>query len=685
MSRSKTVVFSVVAVVLFFALVEIALWAAGVTTLLEQRDPFAGFSGMVHAFEPDPASGRIATSPRAVAHSFNPQSFRLHKPENGLRIFVLGGSSAYGFPWGANEAFPRFLAEALEASRPERTVEVVNAAAMSYGSHRLRILAAEILQYDPDLLIVYGGHNEFVERRFYRDRIDRPRRLDLARLVLARWRLYSALVRLYERRLGPPPRDAGNRTTGELLGIDVVREHSVDVDDASRAGALRHFEDNLSALLELARKAGVPVVLCTVPSNLRGWAPNRSAFGPGVPPAARAEVRAALEDAREALDAGDPATAIEPLRRALEAAPGHADALFLLGRAYDALGNVEQARRAFVAARDHDAKPTRATTAINETIRRLAREHGALLVDIERTFDAAAEAGVPGFDLIQDYVHPTPGAHRRIARELWLQLEGSGLVGPPRPADEALFESSVTEADVPVAQAASPALVFNLGVILENQGRIEEAQESYRRARDLDPRFYVEGGFNLARLLYRQQRYDEAAAVYREVLDVDPEHLKSLIGLGEALRGLDRIDEARAALERATAVDPGSAPAWNRYGVALAQLDRHGEAAAAFRRAVELEPTDPGFRADLGFALLFEKDLEGAAEAFQASLARQPQHRRARNGLAAVLAERGDLDAAERIFRENLETDPDDAYARAGLDAVERRRAAGRLPGRSNG
>jgi tetratricopeptide (TPR) repeat protein len=676
--RLKPALFSVIAVALFFGIVELALWIAGAPTLLDERDPFAGFSERIRVFEIDPVSGQYRTPPRAVAHSFNYQSFRIDKPANGLRVFILGGSSAYGFPWGAGQAFGAFLAQALQASRPERTVEVVNAAAMSYGAHRLRILAPEILSYQPDLLIVYGGHNEFVERRFYRDALGRPPATEGLRLALYRWRLYSVLSRLYERLGSPDELPVGEgKDVGELLGIDVVREHAVDVGAGERIEALRHFRENLDVLLAMADEAGVATVLCTVPSNLRGWAPNRSAFGPDVPPDGRARVRAILSKARAAIDDGDASTAVASLRTALDLAPGYAETHYLLGRAYDALGRFDEAGPAYARARDLDAKPTRASSALNDVIRGLARERGLPVVDLDRIFWEIAEDGLPGFDLFQDYVHPTPAAHRRIAMEIWRRLEEGGLVGEPRSADESLFQAAVEEPPPRGAEAGSPALVYNLAVVLENQGRIDEAKENYRIARDLDPRFFVEGGSNLARLLYAQQRYEDSVAEYRSVLGADPEHMKSLMGLGESLRALGRIDDALEALERATRADPGFAPAWNRSAVALSQLGRYAEAEEAFRRAVDLEPDDPDFRTDLGFALLIRNELDKAADAFQTSLAREPHHARARNGLAAVLTERGELEAAERIFRENLERDPADTYARAGLETVRRRRESG--------
>ncbi|GAG07775.1 unnamed protein product, partial [marine sediment metagenome] len=192
------VLFALLVTLAFFFVVEVVLWIVGVPTLLTERDPFAGFSEHMRVYELDAERGVFRTPRRAVMHSFNYQEFKAAKPDNGLRVFVLGGSSAHGFPWGGRVAFTRLLGEALRATWPDRSVEAVNAAAMSYGSHRLRILAHEVLDYGPDLLLIYGGHNEFVERRFYADVLRRPEQLDRLKKLLYHWRLYSLMTRLYE-------------------------------------------------------------------------------------------------------------------------------------------------------------------------------------------------------------------------------------------------------------------------------------------------------------------------------------------------------------------------------------------------------------------------------------------------------------------------------------------------------
>jgi hypothetical protein len=61
----------------------------------------------VRVFRAEPERGVYATPPAAVQRSFNDQEFRLEKAENGFRVFTLGGSSAYGCPWGSEIAFTR--------------------------------------------------------------------------------------------------------------------------------------------------------------------------------------------------------------------------------------------------------------------------------------------------------------------------------------------------------------------------------------------------------------------------------------------------------------------------------------------------------------------------------------------------------------------------------------------------
>jgi len=664
----------VVAIGGVLVLVELGLVAVGVAPLTARADPFHGFSERLRVFEIDEGDGVRRTRVRAAMHSFNQQEFPLEKSSDELRIFVLGGSSAYGFPWGAGRAFSSVLERALQASLPERDVHVINAAAMSYGSHRLRILAHELLEYSPDLLLLYTGHNEFVEREFYDRLTDAEPLPEGLRLWLHHWRLYSALARL----LSPTPEKndtaADGTTAAKLIGFDADRHYSTDVAAADRETVRARFEDNLRAIVAAAQDAGVAVVLCTVPSNEKGWRPNQTGWPGTLSGVGRAAATRAIERAAEANGADDPEAALRAVAEVETYSTSAAGAWFEKGRALLALGRIDEAAAAFIAARDFDGQPGRAIGSLNDTIRTVARETGAVLVDTEATFRSLAADGIPGFDLFEDYVHPKPGAHVLIAREVWRTQTGSDDEGVFLAALGLAADFDYTSNDDNAAPSAETSpLLFNLAVVLENQGRYEDAMERYRRCLELNPGYYVARA-NLARLLRLTGNPQEAAAKYAMVLQVAPDHLNSAIGLGESFRELGMLDQAEAAFRRATEIDASAPGAWNGLGAVYSISGEHREAERAFRRTVELDPENLPVRANLGMAIFFQGRLDEAQSVFEASLAVRPDDPGAMNGMGAIAVERDDLDAAEDWFSRVLAQDPESALARNGLVEVRRRR-----------
>jgi tetratricopeptide (TPR) repeat protein len=682
----KRPVFALITVVAFFCLVEVALWALGVRSLLVERDPFSGFSEQVSVFELDAEAGLWRTSSRARWRSFNDQSFLADKPENGLRVFSLGGSSTYGFPWGAEEAFPQFLGQALASSFPDRHIESINVGAMSYGSHRLRILAHELLRYEPDVFVIYSGHNEFIERSFYSKMLERPEQLDRMRLLLSHSRLFSAVTRLYENIIQPTAESADldePLDTGTLLGLDVRREQPHNLVENERADVNRHFGENIGAIIDLCEREGVGVVLSTMPSNISGWRPNRSAFPDGLTPPEKRHIEDTIDSADSALKDENAAEALTLLDGVADAAGRYALWWYLRGNALQRLGSTDDARTAYIRARDLDSSPSRTTTSLNAVIRSLAVERQVALVDAVQVIEQFAPQGLPGFNLFEDYVHPKPVAHELIAEALWQELLRSGLVGAPAEADPAIFWSALgkqrpdaaTLSDQPEASTGeqSAPMLFNLAVVLQNQGLNAQAMEKYRACLKLHPGYFYARA-NLARLLYLEGRYPEAEDEYRQVVAAEPDHLRAVYGLGETLRRLGRVEEALELYERATQIDSQAVSAWNLRGLILIQLDRFSDAEPVFRRAVALDESDANLRALLGGVLLRLDRLDDADDQFESALSLDSGSLKARNGLAAVLARKGEYAAAERRYRESLSLDPENSQALKGLDAVRRLR-----------
>lgn len=693
MSLLKKALFSLVTTALFFALVEGGLWAAGVRNLLSTRDPYQGFSQSVRIFEKDPDGLHYRTAARAVKHSFNLQRFLVRKPANGLRVFVLGGSSAYGFPWGAQAAFAKLLGDGLAASWPDRTVEVVNAAGMSYGFHRLRILTGELLEYEPDVLVFYEGHNEFVERKLMQGVLANTQKMAGTDSLLFRSRLFAVMARASESLRKAPPKagaDPDGKSVGELLGLDVVREDMAQTVDADKQQAAVTLRGHLEAIVAAARARGVKLVFCTPATNLRDWPPHQSIFTPDVTPERRDRVTSLLAQAKKSLDTGAAGDAVRALEEARGLAPGYADVQFQLGRAYEVQGRWDDARAAFTRARDVDAQPVRSISVLIDTIRKVAAEKDVPLVDIDRVFEQKAPHGLVGFNLVEDYVHPNKEGHRVIAQELWARFNTSGLLGATKPADPEVFARAIGGGAAPATvvdhaapttaaegQANTPAELYNLAYVLERQGQVERAVDLYKQCLTLDPRYYA-AALNLGMIFNDHNRPDLALLAFRQARASQPKRVEAAIGEGLALANLRKLGEAEGVLRAATALDPSSDKAWDSLGMVLAFAGKAAEAAEALRRAVQLKPDNFVAQANLGSSLLLAGRPADAIPAFRAALAVNHEHPPARDGLADALVATGALAEAETLYRASLAANPNDRRARAGLAALEKRRAGGR-------
>jgi tetratricopeptide (TPR) repeat protein len=129
----------------------------------------------------------------------------------------------------------------------------------------------------------------------------------------------------------------------------------------------------------------------------------------------------------------------------------------------------------------------------------------------------------------------------------------------------------------------------NLGTLLANQGRIEEAMEHSQKAIQINPND-PEALNNLAVALAATGRFDEAIENYYRAIQINPGFFKALNNLGLALVAQGRFDEAIRNFHQAIQINPNHPNAFLNLGIALALSGRTKEAAAQFREALKLNP-----------------------------------------------------------------------------------------------
>ncbi len=175
LSRRKRILFSAILTVVVLLVLELI---AGLYLRVTR-----GYDGEhLYEFEFDPYKNilpaRNFVDTRGVQH--NAVGFRRSsevsktKPANTYRIFLMGGSTAYGtgglwphlqrdFAVLKNtETIDAYLERILGEALPGKRIEVINAAITStWTHHHLIYLNQTILGYDPDMVLLLDGYNDF--------------------------------------------------------------------------------------------------------------------------------------------------------------------------------------------------------------------------------------------------------------------------------------------------------------------------------------------------------------------------------------------------------------------------------------------------------------------------------------------------------------------------------------------
>ncbi len=350
----------------------------------------------------------------------------VHKPANTFRVFCLGSSACAGWPHAREETFSAYLQQALQTAYPGKTIEIINAAGHGFASYRTRRVLDEAVEMQPDLLLVWEGNNEFMEDRNYA-----PPAAGLVALAChlrtVQWlrTFFTPRTQMSGAALKDPAKFLFTKAHAQALKLraDPVQYAQVDA----------HFRDSFEEMVAQAQSHHVPLILCTVPVNLRDWLPNVST---NRLKGAQYDQWQKLYDAgRRGLLTSNLPAGIEAMHQAIALEPEHAESYFWLGRLLEAAGQRDAAWGAFSQARDLDFNPFRATSGFNDIIKSLAQANhgkGVYLLDLDRIFADTTTNAAPGFDMFLDYVHPTKPANFVVARSVYEMILHEGwLPGPP--------------------------------------------------------------------------------------------------------------------------------------------------------------------------------------------------------------------------------------------------------------
>jgi tetratricopeptide (TPR) repeat protein len=200
----------------------------------------------------------------------------------------------------------------------------------------------------------------------------------------------------------------------------------------------------------------------------------------------------------------------------------------------------------------------------------------------------------------------------------------------------------------------------NLGLLLKNQGRIEEAMEHFHKAIQINPNSF-EVLYNLGVTLAIKGRFDEAIKCYRKVIQIEPNYYFAPYNLGNALAAKGRFDEAIENYYKAIQIKPDSFEALNNLGNALVDKGRFDEAIKTYRKAIQIKPDSFEALNNLGVALATQRQLDEAIETYRKAIQINPNFFLAHDNLGQALSGQGRFDEAIESYGKAIQTDPNHA------------------------
>ena len=358
--------------------------------------------------------------PEMIPEASSDVAFPVNKLPGTVRIFCLGGSTTAGFPFEINANFPFQLQHRLKKAFPNNVIEIVNLGISAVNSFTVLDLLPEILEKQPDGLIIYMGHNEFYGAFGVgsTQSVGSNRTLILTYLAFKKWRIFQLL----ENVIGQFSNRQKPGETAESLMQAMAARQEIPLYDPAVAQARDNFAANLQEIVRTAKAANVPVVLSTLVSNLRDHSPFISKFAEKQDETTRNRLNAQLLEAHGLVAAGQLEKAASLLNAVAAVDSVSAEMHFLRGEIALKSGKTDAAFGAFSRARDLDLLRFRAPSFFNDVIRTVAETEQLPLVDLAAVFRAASPEGIPGNNLFLEHLHPNFTGYQLMAQSYAIAL-----------------------------------------------------------------------------------------------------------------------------------------------------------------------------------------------------------------------------------------------------------------------
>ncbi|MGD8778875.1 MAG: tetratricopeptide repeat protein [Ignavibacteria bacterium] len=333
-------------------------------------------------------------------------TFYKEKKDSTFRIFVLGGSSAAGYPFMPLGSFSRYIRQRLEHVYPCYIIEVVNISLTATNSYTTRDFIPGVLEQKPDLILIYAGHNEYYGALGVGSMESLGTSRDMVNLILYlnNYRTTQLVRDFISWTIGLLGGNE-NKKAGTLMSR-MAEDQSIPFNSDVYKSGIEQFEENMRDIVEMINGKRIPLIISNLVSNIKDQQPFISKKSNQLPSAEQIYSEAKTKLANEKFI--------------------KADSLFRY-------------------AKDLDLLRFRAPEMLNNVIKELSNEYNFSLVNIDSVFKSNCPDGIIGDNLMTDHLHPTLRGHQLIGKAFYDEMILKNYLPPVAPIIESSrLQDSIT-------------------------------------------------------------------------------------------------------------------------------------------------------------------------------------------------------------------------------------------------
>lgn len=504
--------------------------------------------------------------------------FQYEKAQNTIRIFCLGGSTTAGFPYQYNATFPSLLNDRLESLFPQKKFEIINFGISAINSYSVLDFSRELIKYQPDLVLIYMGHNEFYGALGVASTqaIGTNRNFINVYLKLEKFKTFQLVRNFIYKFKAHKSKSDKNQVT---LMQSVVADKVIPTNSKKYKIAHENFKENLRDIISTFADYKIPVFVSTLVCNLKDQYPFVSVFNQDFEK--QDEWNRLFETGLALKKDGEFEQAVAEFLQAKSLNDNPAKLYYELAECYEQLEDFNSASNTYLIAKNNDALRFRASSEINKIIKDICSSLNVPCVDIETIFADQSPHKLVGNNLMLEHLHPNFKGNYYIAEgflktialsnlfvesELW-PWENDGSL------DQNLQNAYVTDMDIEIAHLRikrltsqwpfvkpkdfeSPYMADYAEVLNQVVDKVTKSELSWN-----------EGHYKIAEFLAGVGEYEKAEREYRAVIKVIPNNYYAFLYLGNMLLSQKKFKDAETTFQKCLLLNPNSPYGFAKLGM----------------------------------------------------------------------------------------------------------------------